>query len=135
MKTKIVIKVPKGQARKVEGKLRPFILTGSRRSRHETFVNKDDSQIIWIVEAPLKDTMKINKNVAQFDIMMSMVFKNKMLGKAITKYLSEEEQQELEDMFINHTKVKIIKGASAEELAEVNNPNGLWQKIKGAVGI
>lgn len=127
MKIKVLITTPKGQAEKTEKKLRPFLIGDKKKITNEVFVNKEDTQIIWEIECDIRRALKIQKNVTMFEVMARSLFENKMVKKA-TEKLKKEDQEELEKMLFDMTKVEIINQASANEIVEHNKT--YWQKVK-----
>jgi|TARA_Y100000310_G_C20369082_1_gene662670 hypothetical protein len=117
MKIRVQITTPKGQARKAQKKLKYFII-GSRKAKIETYVNKEDNELVWEVEGSVKQIMKIQYNVNKFDLMMGMALNNKYVRKKINNHLSKEEVSELDEMLLKQTTCKIIKEATANELVE-----------------
>lgn len=107
MLTHVKIKTPKGYAKKIEWKLRPFLI-GIHQPK-EIKTNKDDSEIVWTIEAPVRRILKINRNVALFDSLMTNVMQNRKVKKRINKHLDKDQQQELDEMLFKHTEVKIVK--------------------------
>jgi len=105
MQTKIEIKTPKGYASKVAGKLRPFLLGFNKPKSIET--NKDDNKIVWIIESNVRRIMKINRNVALYESLVTNILKNKKLRKKAR--LNLEQEKELNDLLLKHTTVSIIK--------------------------
>ena len=126
MQTKIIIRTPKGQAKAMQKRLKPFLL--GRSSPYNVMVNDDDNEIIWEVDAGVKDTLRINRNVAFFDRLLSGAFHNKTVQKKIKKHLSIEDQAELNDMLFHHTTVEVVREATAGEIVESNKT--WWQRIK-----
>lgn len=117
MRTRILITTPKGQAIKTEKKLRPFILGITRRVKHETFTNKEDNKIMWIVEGGIRQIMKINRNVAMFETTLRMLLTNKMVAGSIKK-LKKEDQKELMIMLKEKTTVDVIKANDEFDMTE-----------------
>lgn len=129
METKIQIKTPKGKAKTMEKYLRPVILGANvfkrfRKQHHDIYVNDDDDTIVWDIEAPIRRILKIQKNVSYFDVLV----KTAMTHKKVKKHLNPDQHDELEDLLKNHTKIEIIKNATAEELVELNKT--WWQRVK-----
>lgn len=109
MEIQIKIKTPKGQATKVEQKIRFFIL-GNRIQQIKTIGNKEDDTIIWQINADPRKTNKILRNVALYDTIMEKMLTHKRVKKTINKQLDLEGQEELRNMLINQTTVTVIKG-------------------------
>lgn len=68
--------------------------------------------------------MHIQKKVLYFDKIMAGVLDNRLVRKACNK----EDLPILDDMLRNHTKVDIIKQATAEEIVEGNTT--WWDRVK-----
>jgi len=125
-----MINTPKGYATENEIRLRKFII-GVKRKRVNiinNYVNGDNSTFIWEIEGPIKDVLRINKNVSRFDNVMKTVLDHKLMKRSIRKKLSDVDEQELKDLLSEHTTVEIIKNATAEELVEHNIT--WWQRMK-----
>lgn len=127
MELKIKIQTPKGQATGTEKKFRPFII-GSKKKIHKTYVSPEDDIIIWDVNASIKETMRITKNLAMFDRFIHKTLDSKVMKKTLRKKLTPEGEKELTEMLMNHTNIEIIKKATAEEIVENNKT--WWQKMK-----
>ena len=126
MKVKVQIKTPKGQASKTEYQLRPFLI--GRKKKHTVFVNKEDDTIVWEIEGSVRDILKVNKNVACYDLIMKNALNSKVVRKALRQRLSTEAETELKSMLLDQTTVEIIKEASAQELVEHNLT--WWQRVQ-----
>jgi len=107
MQIKIRIKTPKGQAQATEKKLRPFIL--GLRKPHRVQTNKADNCILWTIEDNPRRVMKITRNVAMYDTMISQLMTNKNVKKAINKNLDEKGKAELNSMLFKQTKVELVR--------------------------
>ena len=111
MQVKIRIKTPKGQAKGTEKKLRPFIL--GLKKPHKIETNKADNQIIWTIDDKPRKIMKITRNVAMYDTMLTQLLTNKSVKKSINKALDDKGKKELNTMLFKQTKVEVIhKGLS-----------------------
>jgi len=129
MELKILVRTPKGQAKGTQKKLQPFLL-GIRKIK-ETYVNDEDSEMVWLVETTPRDMIKISRNVALYANLIQMIFQNKTMQKFIgskISNISKEQQAELKDMLENQTTVEIVKNATAQEMVEANKT--WWQKVK-----
>lgn len=126
---KVMIKTPKGTATVNEKRVRQFIL-GTRRSRIKIinkYVDADDSTFIWEIEGPVKDILRIQKNVSRFDMVMRMVLDHKLMKKTLRKKLSEQGEAELKELLNDQTTVEIIKSADAAELVSANMT--FWERV------
>ena len=126
---KIIINTPKGYATANEKRMRKFII-GVKRKRVQiinNYVNDDDSQFIWELEGPVKDILRIGKNVSKFDIVMRSVLDNKLMKRTMRKKLSAEDELQLQDLLADQTTVEIIKEATAQEIVDVNTT--WWQRM------
>lgn len=126
MQVVIEIKTPKGSATKTEKRIRPFIMPLG--SKHKTWTSPEDDTIYWEVEDDLKKVMKIQRNIAMFDMVIKNIFQHKVMKQYGIPKLSKEDQDELKKMLENHTSVTIIKRANLMR----QEPDGQtwWQKIK-----
>lgn len=123
---KLIIRTPKGKANGTEKKLRWFIL--GRLKPQEIYINKDDSELVWVIDAPLRKFMKISKNVGKFKFFMNTMLDNKLVKATIRKKLNPEQEKELVDMLMNQTEVEIIKAATPDETEEAFTT--LWDRVK-----
>jgi len=114
MKLKIQIKTPKGHAKKTAKKIVPFILGLKKLDKEKLKTNKADSIIIWTIECDINRALKISRNVALYEQLVSGVFKQKMVKKMIKKKFSKEEVKKVEDMLFKKTSVKILKEGEKE---------------------
>lgn len=126
MITRIKIKTPKGQARKTAKKLKWFLLGSG--VKHKAYYNKEDNEIYWEIEAPVKKILNINRNVFYFDQMMRGVLDHKLVKRAFREKLTPDQEEELRSMLLNQTQLEIIKEATAQEIIEHNK--SFWQRIK-----
>ena len=120
MRLRIEIKTPTGYAISTANQLKPFILGTRKVEKHDVYANKANDKIIWIVDADIKDALRIQKNVAFFAQATSMILKSKVV-QGLAK-LSKEDQLELNKMLTNQTKIRIIK--IAEEMPNLQG----WDK-------
>ena len=134
MNIKISIKTPKGQASKTNERIKPMLLgrkwlvAFDKSKSFNTYVNEEDNEIIWDIEAPVKDCLRIQKNVSTFDALVSGVMENRLVKKAIHKNTDEAGEAELKDMLQNQTSCEVIKKATQEEMDEYNKT--WWQRVK-----
>lgn len=107
VKAKIKITVPEGKAEKINKRfgrlLRIFIL--ARVKPKETII--DNKTILWEIKTSLTESYNINKRLGQFDGIVKGIFNSKLVGKAISKKFSKEEQEEVKEMLLNHTKIEL----------------------------
>jgi len=127
-----MIRTPKGHAEKNEKRIRSVII-GTRKKRIKiinNFVNKENSQFIWEIEAPVRDCLRIQKNISRFDVVMKGVFSSKILKRTMRKKMgmTEDQESELDILFGDQTRVDVIKAATAEELDESNK--SWWDRMK-----
>lgn len=121
------VKTPKGQATGTNDKIKTFIIAFNK-VKVETFVNTDDSEIIWVVIGGLKQIMRIQGNIQKFDLMIKNIFEHKLMQKYTGRKLSPEQIEELEEMLRNQTSVEIIKQATLQEQDEYNE--SFFDKVK-----
>ena len=126
MEIKVQIKTPPGNANGVEKKLRGFLLGGNKPK--EIYTNEDNSELYWVIEGPSRKIMKINKNVAMYDIIISNLLQNKYIKKYAYPRLKEDELKKLKDMLSNQTTVSVVKNATAEEMVEENTT--FWDRVR-----
>ena len=107
MQLKVRITTPKGQAKGTQKKLQKFLL-GIKKPQ-KVITNEDDSQIVWIMETDIRSALKIQRNVSFYDKLVEGIFKNRLLAKVVKKKVPKEQQDELEAMLKNQTKIEIIK--------------------------
>jgi len=53
--------------------------------------------------------MKIIRNVQMYDVIVSSVFTNKTLKKAVKKHMLPEQQEELRAMLEDMTDIKVVR--------------------------
>jgi hypothetical protein len=128
---KIRIRTPEGHAEQNEKRIRSVIL-GMNRNQVKIinqYVNKDNSMFFWEIEAPVKDCLRIQKNVSRFDTVMKNVFNARIVKRQLRKRggMTPEQEKELQILFDDQTKVDIIKAAKAEEIVEANKT--WWQRM------
>lgn len=128
MKVKAIIKTPKGQAKKTEGRIQNFILGLKKFKSFKSYVNADDSEILWEIEDSPRTIIKISRNMALFDSIMSGVLNSRIVQKTLRKRLDGEDEQTLKDMLLKQTKLEVIKEATAEEIVDSNK--SFWEKLK-----
>jgi hypothetical protein len=122
MEVKIMIRTPKGQAKGTEKKFRYFIPIGGIIK--ETLINDEDSEMIWVIDAPYRKVLEIQKRVNWYSHSVGAVMGNKKFKKLV----NEDQKEELEDMLNNQTSIEIIKEATANEIVEANKT--WWQRVK-----
>lgn len=127
MEIKISIQTPKGEAKKSQERLKPFLL-GRRIHAKESYVNEENSTVYWVVEAGVRDIVRIRKNIDKFDAVMRKVLDQKKIKQTIQEKLTSEDQENLREMLKQHTKVEVITKATAEELVEADK--SFWQRMK-----
>lgn len=126
MEIKVMITTPKGEASKTSKRLQPFILAAKRPDK--VMVNKADNKIIWIINAPVKKCLNIQRNLMYFDAIMSNILDNKLMKKHIRSKLPPEQEQELKSLLQKQTKVEVIKEATLKEMVEANKT--FWDRLK-----
>ena len=120
------IRTPDGMAEGVEKKLKSFIL-GSHRPK-ALYINKDNNEIVWVVEGPYRKIIRIYKGVSAFDALVQGVLGSKFVKKIAKKHMASGEFRKMTDMLLNHTTVEIIKDPSFEEKIQLEK--GMWTRIK-----
>lgn len=113
MEIYIRIKTPKGQAKKAEFNLRPFLI-GRKGKLNKIMTNKDDNQILWIVDAQPRQYNKIIKNVTTYQYMVKKIMSNKTVQKVAK--ITDEQKKELNDMLTDQTKIDIIQKKDWEKI-------------------
>ena len=106
MKLKIRITTPKGGAKSAEKKLRHFVLGFNKPKQLQ--INKDNSEIIWFIDADPRKAMKISKNVSRYEFFVKGILDNKMVRRTLKTKLKPGQKEELEAMLLDQTKVEII---------------------------
>lgn len=123
MELKIKIKTPKGHAKVTSERLdfRKFIL-GFRTKTKESYVNKDNSEIVWVLDVPVRKAISIQRRIASYGVMLKAV-----LGNPVVKKVMQPGQEKELDLLLQETKIEVIKNATAQELVEANTT--WWDKI------
>lgn len=103
---KILIKTPKGYAKKTEYQLRPFLI-GRNGKLHKILTNEVNDKILWIVEAEPRQYTKIIRNVNAYALLIRKIISNKILRRAAK--LSKDGEAELESMLIDQTEIDVVK--------------------------
>lgn len=127
MEIKIRIRTPIGHAMSVEKKLRLFII-GSKKKLLETYVSPENDEFIWNIGGSVRDIISVQNNVNKFDMFVRKTLDSKIVKNTLRKKLSPKDEKYLVDMLNNHTKIEIIKSATAFELVEENLT--WWGRIK-----
>lgn len=110
MKIQVNVKTPPGQANATHKKLRPFLIGIPRkRVECEVAINQTDDLIVWTVDAPIRDCMRIQKNVTRYDMIISAIFNNKKFKKYVLGKLGPEDQAQLRYMLTNQTEVSVTQ--------------------------
>lgn len=129
MKVKIKISTPKGMASNTLAKLKGVLGIGKGKSTYTAYCNKADDTMYLEVEGSIKSCFNIISNVNKFNKLAEIVIQNKIIKYSAVKLGATQEQMEqLKDMFSNNTKIEIVKQATAEEIVE--NNKSLWTTIK-----
>lgn len=110
---KILIKTPSGYAKSTEYKLRPFLI-GRKGKMHQILTNKEDSKILWIVDAQPRQYHKIIKNVTVYKTMISKIMQNKTIQKVAK--ITADQKKELNNMLTDQTEIDVIKEKDWEEI-------------------
>ena len=105
MQIKILIKTPKGHAKKTEFQIRPFLI-GNKGKIHKIMTNAEDNKILWIVDAKEGQYFKIIKNVSAYRTMISAIMGNKTVKKVAR--ITPEQEAELNDMLLNQTEIDVV---------------------------
>ena len=113
MKIYIKIKTPKGYAKSTEFKLRPFLI-GRKGKIHKIMTNKNDDQILWIVDAKPRQYNKIIKNVTFYQFMIKKVMSNKTVQKVAK--ITDEQKKELNNMLTDQTQIDVVQKKDWEKI-------------------
>jgi len=127
MQYMIKIKTPAGEATKTSKKLDAPILGVVSKIKLETFINKDESQFVWVVKSNPKTYIKIKDNVLKFQVMASKLLTTGVVKKQLKKAGSKEDYKLLLDCFKNGMSID-IKHMTDEELEEMNK-GSIFTKI------
>ena len=111
MELKIRITTPKGQAIKAERRIRSFVL--GMRKPDSVYISPEENEIVWVMSGSVRKMMKIQKNAANFDIMMAQLLDNKRIKKLADK---KEDLVKLKEMALTQTTVEVIKEATQKEI-------------------
>lgn len=129
MEMKIIVNTAKGSAKKVYPYLRRYLI-GVRKSgisRYNCWSN-DSDQIIIEVEGKVRGVMRIQKRVARFDSVFSQVMKNRKVRRVAGFVSDPTKEAEIDALLDNHTKMEIVKEATAGELDE--HGKSFWVRMK-----
>ena len=114
MRIRIEIKTPDGLADGVvHGKGMKLMLLRKMLGinlKHDTIkVNKENNLITWWVDSDPRTCMKVIRNVQMYDTIVSGVFNNRMLKKAVKKHMDKGQQDELKHMLTDMTQIKVVR--------------------------
>jgi hypothetical protein len=128
------VKTPKGQAQGTNDKIKKFII-GFNKVKVETYVNDENSEIVWMVTGQLKYVMRVQANIARFDALIKNIFEHNLMKKFTGEKLSKEDVEELREMLENQTSVEIVRKATQEERDEYSSTwldrvRNLWKRNK-----
>lgn len=123
---KILIRTPKGQAKKAEKKLRLFLLKTRKPSM--VYTNDLDNEICWIMEGDPRYLNKLQDSVTKFHLLMNLALNNKLVKMMVRKQLGKQGVDDLYEMLVNQTKVDVIKKATEEELSK--DKDSVFYKMK-----
>ena len=126
MEIKIEIRTPKGEAEKTEKRIKPFLI-GTTKIK-ESWINFEGSQLIWVIEAPIRKILSIKRNVNRFDYTIQSILNSKAMKKTLVKHLNDKDQRALKKMLTDQTTVTVLNEATLQELDEYNKP--FWSRIK-----
>ena len=121
----VEIKTPKGEALKTSKRINGFMIP--TRVKMKSWVNDDDDTIYWEVTGSVRDCLKVNRNVAYYDNIMRGALRTSMVKGQMRK-MSPEDNEALEDMLLNQTRLTIIKQEQQNELDEFNFT--WWDRVK-----
>lgn len=128
---RVLINTPDGAASNVEKRFRKWIIGKVAKIKNDVWVNKENNQVMWEVEADVKTCLKINRNVLLYDRLICSVFENKASAKALKMMAdSTEDFEKLKEMLKEHTSIEVIKEATAQEIVEQQTKKTWIQKIK-----
>lgn len=124
---KLKVRTPKGQAKKAVGKIKWLVLGKVKTS--EIYISKEDDEIVFFFDIPLRKLGKIHKNVAKFDFFVKAMLDNKLVRKTVRKHLKAGQEEDLKEMLLKHTEMELVSPLSPKEVREADET--LWQRIKG----
>ena len=129
MQVRVLITTPKGCAKQTEARLKKFILIGIKKPM-STYVNDNDSQLVWLIEGNAKDVFKLTQAVNRYFIVAKQVVSNNMAKRGIKLMTgaTNDQMEQLKESFMNNTTVEVIKEATALELCQ--DDRSIFSKIK-----
>ena len=129
MKLKARIRTIKGKAEWTLNNLLPILKLSSRKVKYEGWVNKDDSELFMEMEGTPRMLKPVEQNIYKFQEKKKNITRTK-LGKTMIRGLggTNEQIEELKDLFDNDTEMTVIKEATAQEL--IDDTTTLWDYIK-----
>lgn len=105
-----MIKTPPGHARKSQKLLKTMLLPKFKKIELRTYISKKDDTILWLINAPIKHIVAINRKVAMYDIVIQTIFNSRTAKKAIKKLADNPDDINIvKAMLEKHTTVEIIK--------------------------
>lgn len=123
MEIKIKIKTPPGQALFTQHSVGMLIL-GTTKTK-ETYVNDDKSELIWVIDAPIRKIMDITRKIGMFNAYLKVVLTNPKVRKLAD---GQDVLNKVDAMLMENTKIEIIREADAHELVEANET--FWDRVK-----
>ena len=112
IKMDITVKVttPKGHAAKTAPRLRSWLLGMGRLKATLKLDEENDSWFQWhIKNIDINRGLRIQRNVARYEILIKGIMNNRGFKKAARKAVGDEGMEELDMMLLEHTKVEIVK--------------------------
>jgi hypothetical protein len=125
MRVKLTIKAPPKQANKMEALAKQVIKVKDEWLIKRTS-NKDNSEVVWMIECPYAKLTKIIKNVSKYNYLLLALY-DSMAMKHILAKVTEEEREQLIKMSQEGITIE-YEGATEGETLE----NLTWRdKLKG----
>ena len=130
MEIKIKVKTPVGQAKLTSGRIGMKALLFTTKAKiKDTFISPEDDMFIWVVDVPVRNYPKVQRNVAAYASMVQATLRGVTNNKHIKKKMDEGYEEELNAMF-KETTVEIMKEADVQELVDELSKETFWQRVK-----
>jgi hypothetical protein len=132
MELKIRVKTPVGQAKVTSERvdMRLLLLARTKAKLKESYVNKENSEFIWVLDVPPRNYSKVLRNISMYTVGVHATLSKVAGSKLVRKHMEEGWESKLDDMF-KQTKIEVLKEATPDELAEINEGyKSFFERVK-----
>ena len=119
MEIKVRIRTPEGMAgtggKGIKYAILKKLLFRKAKIKKES-INKDKTEILWVMDVHLRHWQGICRNVSVFRTLSKSILDNKQVTRALKKMAdSPEDYQTVRDLIVDGTDIEIVKGTETEE--------------------